>query len=112
MQVAIRSTCINRAGVNIDPFAILLYAFRLFRCKNYITETLLDQDIECLVVTSGFRQPERFRLSPKAVTKVFLSPDDLGQQVTVVTEGQDRMSIRLCYCVAMAASLASAITVS
>src|SRR5678815_4401069 len=112
MQVAIWSTRVDSASSDVDPLVALLDSLRLLRRQDHVSQTLLDQDVQGQVVTCGFGQPQRFWLATKAIPEVLQAPDHLRQQISLITERQDRMSIRLCNCVAMSTAFARAITVS
>src|SRR5882724_7226989 len=70
IAIGTRRVGIARAGILPRLTTCGANATRLLGGQNYKTQSLLNQQIQCLIVASSFRQPKRFGFASKAITKI------------------------------------------
>src|SRR5215203_5842004 len=80
----------------------------LVRRKNYVTQTLFDQQREDLIVRRSFGQPNRFGFATETKAKISESPENLSQTIALVAERKNCMTVSLRDCVSMTTATSSA----
>src|ERR1043165_4314506 len=98
---AIRTSGVDLPATHINQFGSHTNALRLFGREDHITKTLLDQQRERCIVCRSFGQPQCFRVTTKAKTKIRYAPNDLRQSIALVAQRQYRMTVSLSDRVAM-----------